>query len=155
MKTPLNPFKHPLSGTPYTSEDCMNIETQLGYTYGQGSLEKPPPPRPLKAGHSSKSLMVSGIDRALFQGSFLITAWASIEGADGPTTERYLGHHAALSRFSVIHCANCRTHLEVVAHFPLDGLTDEEVSRATFRVHITHRGDSRPAGLVTKLSVHD
>ena len=27
---------------PYTSRDCINIETQLGYTYGPGSLEDQP-----------------------------------------------------------------------------------------------------------------
>lgn len=41
MDSPLDPFTLIENGTPrpYTSRDCVNIETQLGYAYGPGSLE--------------------------------------------------------------------------------------------------------------------
>ena len=37
LSTPLNPFKKIVDGQewPYTSRDCINIETQLGFTYGE------------------------------------------------------------------------------------------------------------------------
>lgn len=148
MKTPLYPFKHTDTAKDYISKDCFNIEKQLGYTYEPGSLEEKPEPLSLKAGHSAKTLVVSGMDRALFQGSFLVIAWATIDGA-----ERYLGYHAVLSRFSVTQCANCRTHLQVVAHFPLRNLTEDEVSRATFRADFQHRGETLHPDLVIDVRV--
>ncbi|AUX46382.1 pigment biosynthesis-related tyrosinase [Sorangium cellulosum] len=139
--TPLRPFTNPKTNAPFTSEDVVNIE-KLGYTYGPGSLEEPTKrvPAAVKAGGSKKILTVSGIDRARFQGSFVLSAFATITGANGQTTTRPLGHHSVLSRWSVIKCANCRTHLNVIAHFPLSTLTDEEVENATFSVKITQRG---------------
>ena len=38
METSLDPFLK-VDGTPYRSIDVVNIETQMGYTYGPGSLE--------------------------------------------------------------------------------------------------------------------
>src|SRR5215472_508855 len=34
----LSPFRKP-DGSPYISHDCVNIERQLDYTYGTGSLD--------------------------------------------------------------------------------------------------------------------
>eukprot|EP00794_Sanderia_malayensis_P009633 gene9633-10621_t len=39
MHTILHPFQHP-NGVPVNSNDCVNIEKQLGYTYSEGSLEE-------------------------------------------------------------------------------------------------------------------
>jgi hypothetical protein len=38
MDTPLEPFMRTESGEKYVGRDAFNIETQLGYTYGPGSL---------------------------------------------------------------------------------------------------------------------
>jgi tyrosinase len=123
--TSLRPFTSPKTNAPFTSEEVVNIE-KLGYKYGPGSLEEPTKcvPAAVKAGGSKKILTVSGIDRARFQ------------GANGKTTTRSLGHHSVLSRWSLINCANCRTHLNVIAPFPLSTLTDKEVENATFSVKI-------------------
>ncbi len=139
--SPLSPFTNPTTKAPITSEDVVNIE-DLGYTYGPGSFDEPTRrvAAAVKEGGSKKTLTVSGIDRAHFQGSFLLTALATVQGADGKSTVRYLGHQSILSRWSVIQCANCRTHLEVIAHFPLSTMTDDEVARATFSVKISQRG---------------
>ena len=45
-------------------------------------------------------------------------------------------------------------HLEVIAHFPLDGLTEDAVSRATFSVEVSHRGQGVLAGFKPRLVVH-
>jgi len=159
--TPLNPFSNPATNAPYTSDDVVNIEGQLGYTYGPGSLDALASlgsARALvavKAGFSTKKLTVRGIDRALFQGSFVLSAFAAFDGADGKPTKRFLGHHSVLSRWSVIQCANCRTHLEVIAHFPLSGLTDVEVSRAKFELKVQHRGQTLPTGFAFDYSLTD
>ncbi len=72
----------------------------------------------MKPGFSAKRFTVRGIDRATFQGSFLLTAHATVIGEGGKPREYYLGYHSVFSRYSVSSCANCRTHLEVIAHFP-------------------------------------
>jgi tyrosinase len=152
LDTPLNPFKK-RDGTVYTSRDCVNIEEQLGFTYAPGSLDdegelRSAPLLNVDAGSGTKKLAVRGIDRALFQGSFVLRAYATANYASGESKEYYLGHHSVLSRRNVIRCANCLTHLEVVAHFSLHPLAAEEVEHATYRVEIQHRGPA-PAALAT------
>jgi len=68
LESPHDPFMK-TDGSAYTSRDCMNIETQLGYTYGPGSLEVPHSAAALtesgsKADRSSKIVRVAGINRA-------------------------------------------------------------------------------------------
>ncbi|MGB6162397.1 MAG: tyrosinase family protein [Pseudonocardiaceae bacterium] len=149
LNTPLNPFKK-TDGTVYTSHDCINIEKQLGFTYAPGSLDdegglKNAPVLNVQSGFSAKKLMASGIDRALFQGSFALRAYATVTDVDGKANEHYLGHYSVFNRRNSIRCANCQTHMEVVAHFPLDRLPVNEVDNATFRVEIQHRGKAIPA----------
>jgi tyrosinase len=76
----------------------------------------------------------------LFQGSFVLGAYATVTGADGETTEHYLGHYSVLSRWNVINCANCLTHLEVIAHFPLSSALAAAVDRTEYRLEVQHRG---------------
>ncbi len=154
MTSPLAPFKKD-DGTVYVASDAVNIETQLGYTYGAGSFDgAPTPPRPdtpeiaATKGFSGRKLTARSIDRALFQGSFVIRAFATVPGADGAEDkEYYLGHYSVLSRHNVIRCRNCLTHLEVIAHFPLDDIPSGEADRATYRVAFQHRG--APVDLAT------
>lgn len=140
MDTALNPFIIDEFGTPYTSNDCVNIETQLGYTYGPGSFDEPPPALKAAEGFSSKKLTVRGIDRALFRGSFVIRAYATVPNDDGGTDRIYLGHHSVLSRWNVAKCANCLTHQEVIAHFPLYNVPERFAAAAEFDIEIQHRG---------------
>ncbi len=142
LNTPLNPFIKDEFGNPFTSMDCINIEKQLGYTYGPGSLDEVPKPEPITGG-STKKLTVRGINRALFDGSFVIRAYASVPDVQGQLTEYYLGDHAVLSRRNVVKCANCLTHLEVIAHFPLDTLSEDLVDKAEYWITIQHRGNTR------------
>lgn len=90
------------------SLDCVNIETQLGFTYGPGSLEEEPePPVAAVLATPRKVVTVSGITRAPIRGSFMVSAFADIGG------ERiHLGTEAVLSRWNVQGCANCQTHIE-------------------------------------------
>ena len=155
LDTPLNPFLKDEFGTVYTSRDCINIEKQLGYTYAPGSLEEAPKRMTLKSGFSAKKLTVRGIDRALFQGSFVLSAYATVKHANGETTEYYLGHHSVLSRRNVVKCANCLTHLEVIAHFPLSSMPADAVDQAEYRLEIQHRGPELPVDLSYTLEVED
>jgi len=106
-------------------------------------------------GQISSKLTVRGIDRALFQGSFVLSAYATVKRASGETTEYYLGHHSVLSRRNVVKCANCLTHLEVITHFPLSSMPADAVDQAEFRLEIQHRGPELPAALSYTLEVED
>lgn len=116
LELPLNPFRKNEDGTErvYTSLDCINIERQLGYTYGPGSLEAPSAVAALQPTASTKVIRVSGINRGRIRGSFLISAYAVIGGK-----RLHVGTDAILSRWNVEGCANCQTHLETKAFFGL------------------------------------
>jgi tyrosinase len=140
LESPLDPFKKLVSGKEraYTSLDCINIEKQLGYTYGPGSLDEVVAERlmtaALQPGQSSKAVRVTGINRATIRGSFLISAYATVGGE-----KLHLGTEAVLSRWHVAGCANCQTHLEAKAFFGLHGLREETVQNAHFDVEIHTR----------------
>ena len=155
LDTPLNPFLKNEFGTIYTSSDCINIEKQLGYTYAPGSLEEAPEQMTPDIGFSTKKLTVRGIDRALFQGSFVLRAYAKVKDANGEITGYYLGHYSVLSRRNVVMCANCLTHLEVIAHFPLSTVPADAVDQAEYRVEIQHRGSELPAKFSYTVEVSD
>jgi tyrosinase len=154
LDTPLNPFLKDEFGTPYTSKDCFDID-KLGYTYAPGSLEKAESLQEVKSGFSRRNLTVRGIDPALFQGSFVLRAYATVRKEKGETLEYYLGHYSVLSRRNVVHCANCLTHLEVVAHFSLSNVPAKDVDKAEFRVEIQQRGQELPVKLKYTVEVND
>ncbi|KFG94164.1 tyrosinase [Burkholderia paludis] len=144
LESPLDPFKKSENGKEraYTSLDCINIEEQLGYTYGPGSLENLPKlslaAMTVPAGNSSKVVRVSGLNRAPIAGSFLVSAYVNIDGK-----RQLLGTHAVLSRWSVQSCANCQTHLEVRAFFPLNQFTESAVEGAQYEVEVHTRDGVR------------
>lgn len=116
LESPLDPFKKDERGREraYTSLDCVNIEKQLGYTYGPGSLEDRVEREASLPDASTRVIRVSGINRARIRGSFMISAYATIDG------KKYLlGTEAVLSRWNVQGCANCQTHLETKAFISL------------------------------------
>jgi tyrosinase len=123
LESPLDPFKKKERGRErtYTSLDCIDIEEQLGYKYGPGSLD----PQAVKAAAAqpeppTKVIRVSGINRATIRGSFLISAFANIGGE-----KVRIGTEAVLSRWNVSGCANCQTHIETKAFISLHGLHEE------------------------------
>ena len=135
---------------PYTSLDCINIETQMGYTYGPGSV----PTLPATAADASMStqvIRVAGINRAQIRGSFLVSAFAVIDG------ERHLvGTEAVLSRWNVAGCANCQTHVETKAFMGLHPFKAGSVQDAVFEVEVRTRdgvlkGPKGPPGGPKKL----
>lgn len=139
LDTPLNPFVKDEFGNVYTSRECINIEKQLGYTYAAGSLEEIPTDL---APRVTRNLMIKGLDRAVFQGSFVLSAYALVQG-NGTEEAHFLGRHSVLSRRNLIKCANCLTHLEVVAHFPIP----DAITPTAYRIDIQHRGPEIPAKL--------
>lgn len=118
METALDPFQK-ADGSPYTTNDCVNIETQLGYTYGPGSLDQFAQRAPATVGMASvadgrRTLHVGGVDRSKLMGSFLIAAYADVDGE-----RRLVGVEPVLSRWHVDGCANCQNHLKASADFPI------------------------------------
>ena len=153
LDTPLEPFLKNENDKQsfYTSKDCINIETQLGFTYSDGSLQASPLVVP--RGLSTKKLSITGIDRSLFNGSFIIHAYAVIQ--DKEHTKYYLGRHSVLSRWDVNSCANCKTHLEVIAHFDLSNMSEDAVDDAEYHLDFQHRHSELPKGLAYEFKVID
>ncbi|NIE75695.1 tyrosinase family protein [Pantoea sp. Ap-967] len=119
LQTTLDPFVK-ADGKPFTTADCINIEKQLGYVYGKGSLDayaQRTKQALFMAGAvqpEGKTLRVSRINRGKIRGSFLISAYATVDGK-----REYLGTRPILSRWHVEGCMNCQTHLEATATFKL------------------------------------
>jgi tyrosinase len=111
LNTPLHPFTKP-DGTPYTSVDCINIETKLGYTYGPGSLQDLLAPETSGPEANSKVIAVSGISPTKISGSFLVSAFGTTGGQ-----RTHLGTEAVLSHWNVSECGSCQTDLDVMAFF--------------------------------------
>ncbi len=134
MESPMAPFKKD-DGSFYRSLDCVNIETQLGYTYGPGSLDDVAAAKAmLAAAPSAPAVRVRGINRAAIRGSFLISAFANVEGK-----RLHLGTEAILSRWSVQGCMNCQAHLEAKAAIGLHGLSESDLGNARYEVEVrTH-----------------
>ena len=146
MDSPLYPFKFIENGGEryYRSSDVFNIESQLGLTYDNLSIDNNDGTKatldfvkfkrreaPKK---SEKILVVDGINRALINGSFVLTAYATIKG------ERYfIGTESVLSRWKVVACRNCMTHLEVTAIFSLHQFSKEDLLFAIFEIQINGR----------------
>jgi len=135
VESPLDPFKK-ADGTPYATVDVVNIERQLGYTYGPGSFDG--------AAHTSavlamaaapvRRIHVSGINRGAIRGSFVISAFGAIDGE-----VRNLGSEGVLSRWHVEGCANCQTHLQARAAIPIRGLSDADIQAANISVEVMTR----------------
>lgn len=118
LESPLDPFRKIKDGRdlgPYTSLDCIDIENQVGYTYGPGSLEGPV--ALAAAGGKTKTVHVRRVNRGGIRGSFLISGSVIINGET-----HFLGSEAVLSRWHVEGCVNCQKHLEAAAFFSLDRL---------------------------------
>lgn len=146
LDSPLDPFTRDDGGTPrpFTSRDCINIETQLGYSYGPGSLDTVDdatrvalglePAAELQAAAAAPVVHVTGINRAAIRGSFLISAFATIDGK-----RQHLGTEAVLSRWNVMGCANCQTHLQAGAEFSLRPLNTLTAMPADIQVEVRTR----------------
>ena len=132
-----------------TARDMINIETQLGYTYGPGSLDEvsqtpaetfrfnaaeSPSSTAVENAEPAKTVVVSGVDRGAISGSFVIAAFAHVNGK-----RELIGTKSILSRWTVQGCANCLTHLEARAHFPVKRSVVAEVSPETVHVEIRTR----------------
>ena len=119
MNTYLYPFKKPNSQDWYTSNDLTDIEGQLGYSYGLGSLDITH--APLLGSPDAAPLVavkrVHNISRAQFAGSFVIRTYAR-GPAGGDRVE--IGREPILSRWNVKGCANCQDKLSVQSLVPLD-----------------------------------
>lgn len=117
----------------------INIETHLGYTYGPGSLDdvsKTPAvtSTAVENAEPTKTVVVSGVDRGAISGSFVIAAFANVNGK-----RELIGAKSILSRWKVQGCANCLTHLEARAHFPVKRSVVAELSPEKVQVEIRTR----------------
>ena len=120
MNTPLYPFKK-ADGTWYTGVDVTDIDNQLKYQYGPGSLDglnrggaflgQPDQAPIVNFVRSDK------IDRAQYAGSFVVRTYAKGPGHPGKVE---IGRDPVLSRWNVQGCANCQSHLLVQTYVPVD-----------------------------------
>ena len=146
MATPLIPFVRD-DGTPFTSADCVDVETQLGYTYGPGSLdsfaEAAMAETSLAAAADSplSQIHVAGIDRSKIAGSFVVAAYEEVGGE-----HRLVGAEAILSRWTVAGCANCQGRLRATSNFPI---ASSELGQGAIKVVLHTRqgavGDAPPS----------
>lgn len=137
LESPLDPFKKKAGRTerPCTSLDYINIEKQLGYTYGPGSLEPAKSSaRAVATSGPSRMVTVRSLNRARIRGSFLISVFAHIDGK-----KRHVGTEGVLSRWHVEGCANCQTHLEARASIRLPGALARRADSTQFEVEIRTR----------------
>ncbi|KAF8417650.1 putative tyrosinase [Tirmania nivea] len=120
MNTPLRPFRKLPNDVYYEGNDLVDIEKQLDYTYAAGSLE----PfiyerRPFLTSADRKELVsfrkARGINRTDYPGSFVIRLLT--KSTKGEVFD--VGYEPVLSRWSVANCANCQSHLDVEAIFPI------------------------------------
>lgn len=132
MSSPLLPFMI-AEDTPYTSNEIVDIEGQLGYTYGPGSLDRFADASGLKAAAAdeapapSRTVHVSGLNRAKIRGSFAIAAYVEVDGV-----KHLVDVEPVLSRWNVEGCANCQNHLETTADFQVP---EEHVGSVEVQVH--------------------
>ncbi|HEX8646234.1 MAG TPA: tyrosinase family protein [Thermoleophilaceae bacterium] len=156
VNSPLNPFKA-RSGSPMTSADVANI-AQLGYSYGPGSLDRYATTqlRAMAEGdaaaEATRSVHVEGLDRSKLRGSFVISAFAEVDGE-----MQAVGHEAVLSRWQVEGCANCMSHLDAGADFalPANARATAEGTADAVEVRVTSRDDQlqlRDAGLLADVA---
>ncbi|TRX96804.1 hypothetical protein FHL15_002110 [Xylaria flabelliformis] len=118
MNTPLYPFRKS-DQTYYSSDDVVDIETQLGYTYGPGSLDLPLF-APVGRLHEIQAQVdsfkrVRNVNRADYPGSFVIRTF--VEDHKGNKIE--IGRDAILSRRNIAGCANCQNKLNVESIIPI------------------------------------
>lgn len=133
LESPLDPFRKKVGRTerPCTSLDCINIEKQLGYTYGPGSLQST---KAAVEAAPTRMVTVRGINRARIRGSFLIQVFAHVGGK-----KHLVGTEGVLSRWHVEGCANCQTHLEARASIPLRGALARRAGSTKFEVEVRTR----------------
>lgn len=141
LDSPLKPFlKNSQTNTFYTTRDCIDIETQLGYTYTVGSLDlihwMHGEELAAQEKLTTNKLRVANISRGNIFGSFVLTAYATVDGK-----EHYIGHHSVLSRWNVLGCENCRAHLKTEAYFNLDKINPD---LSNFRIEIVGREEAQP-----------
>ncbi|HEY0154677.1 MAG TPA: tyrosinase family protein [Longimicrobium sp.] len=148
LDSPLDPFKKDDQGTlrPYTSRDCVNIETQLGYTYAPGSLQDLDAERAISGlavepeadatgtDVAAPVVHVSGINRAAIRGSFLISTFVTVDGE-----RHHVDSEAVLSRWHVTGCANCQTHLQARTAVSLRALGAKQLSAPEVEVEVHTR----------------
>lgn len=126
MTSPLEPFEKPDGGF-YTPTDLVDI-VPLGYTYGEGSLDKVE--LPAAAPVEGQVLLTVSFSRAQFQGSVVVHVTAVL-----PTKEALIGHETVLSRFNMAKCENCMLHIDSRVNFsPIGILSAEELEVAKYRV---------------------
>ncbi|KAI3541931.1 hypothetical protein CABS01_15645 [Colletotrichum abscissum] len=152
MSSPLAPFlKSGCINDPvfYTSDDITDIN-QLGYMYGEGSLDLltsgpvlGDPELPLVA-----VARVSGISTTFHEGSFVIRTSAKL--ADGREIE--IDRDAILSRWTLANCKNCQKNkLETYTYIPFGadlmraiGAENKEDIHSKLTVSVQTRGQNAP-----------
>lgn len=158
ISTELRPFKKNETEF-YTSADSPNIES-LGYNYGPLEVNTANSSKrkalrsagPGKAWFSRKVLIVSGIDRSLIKGTFVVEAFAK---GNTSRTKYYLGNHTVFSRSDVENCENCMETLDITLTFSLGKviITEENDLEFTAKLRFTPGTSFESFGISPTFSV--
>jgi len=130
MATPLHPFRN-RNNMLYTSHDVTNI-VDLGYSYGLGSIDALTDGRTTLPQEGEFDVVfkqpITGINRADYQGSFVIRTFAllapqfrvDLPDGKGMLEEVEVAREPILGRWNYKTCRNCQNKLEITPLIALD-----------------------------------
>ena len=147
-ESPLVPFRNPNdpNGSWQTLDSITDIEKQLGYSYGTGSLEVLVKGRPEFAVPQPANFVAlkatNPIDRSKYAGSFVIRTYAS-------TPKRgkvEIGREPVLSRWNIQGCRNCLGRLTTRGITPISKELEQALlegedhgTKVEYHAHVEHR----------------
>jgi tyrosinase len=163
LNTHLEPFlKKTEQETPsyYEGLDCFDYTaipapptveaTTISINYQGGSLEGyrgNPIPEPFRLRRSTRTLEVSGINRGLIHGSYIVSVFNLVQGKNGNVQEELIDLESVLSRWQVQGCVNCQTHLTTNLSFDIS-----DVNERSIQVKVNTHDSQNPSGVASQTS---
>jgi len=151
LLTPLEPFENLLKTAPsklpnyYTGFDAFALNASIGYKGGSLESYINPPPPSHSPPRSHKALVVSGINRNLIHGSYIVYVFGEVVDKDGLPKQVLLDSESVLSRWHVQGCANCQTHVTRDHIFAIP----DNVRESSIQVTVNTHDSENPSGPVS------
>jgi len=133
LESDLQPFTKP-SGTGavayLNSNDLVNIEAQLGYTYDtpKDFFDALPPPQ-----RAETSVRVGGVNKNNIAGSHQLMVYAKLPNEKD---RKLVAVESVLSRWHVSGCANCQISADVQRYAPLHGISGDDIQKGTVELSV-------------------
>lgn len=140
LSTSLIPFTKS-DGSYFDSNDCVNVEKQLNYTYTIGSLdsENISEAKTLKVSNEKVTkVRITNLRRDQIKGSFTIEGYLPVSKDD----VRLLGVVSVLSRWNLKVCSNCQYNLDVKAFFDIPKIPGLEDPKPFVKI-VSRFGDTK------------